>query len=312
MRTCLIGGSGFIGRYLVEELLASGREVLVLGRKPSAPPNFNNKAEYVQCDVEDRALLRKHLERSDEVVDLAYSTVPKTSFLDPIFDLQSNLPSSIGLLEEASKMPHLKKVLFVSSGGTVYGQVDSLPISEDVPTSPVSPYGITKLTIERYMLMYHRLHGLPAVIVRPSNAYGAGQLPFTGQGFIATAMGAIYKKEPVTIFGEKGTIRDYIHVKDLVHGIQLALTNGEHGGVYNIGSGVGRNNKDVLDVIERRVAHDGYTINLKIAPERGFDVSSNVLNFGKLLSSTGWLPKVGFDDGVAEMWEDIKHRMKHN
>lgn len=125
------------------------------------------------------------------MIDLAYSTVPQTSFSDPMFDLQSNLPRVVALMEELKHHTKLRRFMVVSSGGTVYGHATQLPISEYAQTEPVSPYGITKLTIERYALMYHRLHDLPVVLVRPANAYGLGQQAFKGQGFIATAIGSI-------------------------------------------------------------------------------------------------------------------------
>jgi UDP-glucose 4-epimerase len=304
MRTCVIGGGGFIGRYLCEELALSGRQVVTIGRKSISP--FNNKnIEYHSLDVSHIDSLHGILSTCGEVIDLAYSTVPKTSFSDPIFDLQSNLPRVVALMEELKKHPQLHRFIVVSSGGTVYGHANRLPISEYAETEPVSPYGITKLTIERYALMYHRLHGLPAVIVRPGNAYGKGQQPFLGQGFIATAMGNILQEKPVTVFGEHGTIRDYVHVKDVATGILAALQYGENGGVYNIGSGVGRSNKDIIDLIRplAKLANKNVFVNKET--ERKFDVAANVLNFGRLLSCSGWLPKVSIDDGMLEMWQDF-------
>lgn len=305
MQTCLIGGGGFIGKYLVDELIKSGREVIVLGRQPQPRYAINNKAIYAQCDYLDPKSLRLHLENSHEVVDLAYSTVPKTSFDDPIFDLQSNLPRCISLMEEISNMSHIKTLLFVSSGGTVYGDVEQLPITEETITAPVSPYGITKLTVERYLLMYHKLRGLPAIIVRPSNAFGIGQKPFVGQGFIATAMGMILSRQPVTIFGENGTIRDYIHVSDIATGVIAALEHGNHGQVYNLGSGIGRNNREVLQTIRTFSEPAGFNFDINIEPKRTFDVDANVLNFGKLLACSGWISKVSFEDGVNEMWQQL-------
>jgi UDP-glucose 4-epimerase len=306
MYTCVIGGGGFIGSYLIEALIASGRDVLVLGRKPQPATPIHAQATYVQCDYSNRDLLRAQIQHVNEIIDLAYATVPQTSFLDPIFDLQSNLPSSVGLLEEALQVGQLKTILYVSSGGTVYGQVNQLPITEETPTSPVSPYGITKLTVERYMLMYHKLHNLPAVVVRPSNAYGKGQKPFTGQGFIATAMGATLQRKPVTIFGESGTVRDYVHVKDVASGILAALNHGQKGNVYNIGSGLGRNNREILAQISQISRQDGFDVTIDVQNSRAFDVTANVLNFGKLLACSGWLPKVDFHEGIAEMWQHIK------
>lgn len=305
LKTCVIGGGGFIGSYLVNELILSGRDVIVLGRKDQPSYALNRQAHYIKCDYADRAQLKQILGTASEVIDLAYSTVPQTSFQDPIYDLQSNLPSSIGLIEEVLNAPHIRALLFVSSGGTVYGDVHSLPITEETPNSPVSPYGITKLTVERYLLMYHKLRGLPAIIVRPANAYGKGQKPFTGQGFIATAMGMLLNNKPVTIFGENGTVRDYIHVKDIATGILAAMEYGKAGQIYNLGSGVGRSNRDVLEFIKPLAEANGLSLNIDVQPKRGFDVEANVLNFGKLLACSGWIPSIKFEDGLAEMWKSL-------
>lgn len=305
MRTCVIGGGGFIGRYLVETLIASGRDVLVLGRRSERPHGLHALSAYRSCDYGDRNSLRQHILDCDEIIDLAYATVPQTSFANPIFDLQSNLAPSVALLEEAKDLRRLRRLVVTSSGGTVYGPVDRLPIIEEDKTAPISPYGITKLTIERYAHMFHLLAGLPITIVRPANAYGLGQKPFTGQGFIATAMGRILRREPVTIFGENGTIRDYIHVRDISSGIMSAMEHGRAGEIYNLGSGVGRSNRDVLNVIEPLAKRDGYDIAISCAEPRGFDVPSNVLSVDKLLSHANWQPYVLFEEGVQEMWEDM-------
>lgn len=304
MRTCVIGGAGFIGSYLVLQLLESGRDVRVVGRRPRLA-HLPAEVDYLACSYGERAQLAKALQDCDEVIDLAYATVPQTSFVDPIYDLESNLPASLVLLEEAAKLPNLQRLVFVSSGGTVYGPTDRLPISEEAPTRPVSPYGITKLTIERYALMFQRLHNLPVTIVRPSNAYGLGQKPFTGQGFVATAMGQILQREKVKIFGDKGTVRDYVHVRDVASGILAAMEHGAEGDVYNIGSGIGRDNRAVLNAIEQLAGPAGYPVEVDIEPERPFDVPANVLNFGRLLACSGWLPRVSFEEGLSEMWADI-------
>lgn len=305
MRTCVIGGAGFIGRYLVAQLLESGRDVLVIGRRSEPPPYISKRAVYVACDYGDSEALRRHLDGCDEIIDLAYATVPQTSFVNPVFDLQANLPASVGLLQEAAKLPRLRQLMIVSSGGTIYGPVSNLPITEDSPTAPISPYGITKLTLEHYARMFHRMQGLPVTIVRPANAYGPGQRPFVGQGFIATAIGHILKREKVTIFGEQGTIRDYLHVSDVAAGMLAALMCEGRGESYNIGSGVGRNNRDVLSAIAPHAIRAGYEVTLNIGPERHFDVPANVLCIKKLAGLTGWQPRVAFEDGIEEVWSDI-------
>lgn len=305
MRCCVIGGAGFIGRYLTIELRATGRDVVVLGRRSLQIASVPDEVDYVSCDYGNRESLKRVLQDCHEVIDLAYATVPQTSFVDPLFDLQANLPPCIGLLETLRELDGLRRAVIVSSGGTVYGPATRLPITEEMTTSPVSPYGITKLTIERYALMYHRLHGVPVNIVRPANAYGAGQKPFSGQGFVATAMGHIARGEDVLVFGKNGSVRDYVHVSDIARGIVAALEKGADGDIYNIGSGVGRSNRQVLDAIEPLATEAGFRIGIRNEPERRFDVAENVLNFGRLLACSGWLPQVAFEQGIAEMWKDI-------
>ena len=304
MRSCVIGGGGFIGRYLCEALAVSGRDVLVLGRKQNVQ-FIDNRIQYRAVDASDMAVLRPLLATCDEVIDLAYATVPKTSYSDPMFDLQSNLPRVVALMEELHHHSHLRRFMAVSSGGTVYGHANRLPISEYSETEPVSPYGITKLTIERYALMYHRLHGLPLVVVRPANAYGHGQLPFMGQGFIATAMGNVLAGKNIAVFGKQGTVRDYVHAKDVASGMLAALEHGTNGAVYNIGSGVGRSNLDIIDLIRPLAKHAHLPVIVTHEEERKFDVAANVLNFGRLLSCSGWLPKISVEEGLQEMWHGL-------
>lgn len=304
MRCCVIGGAGFIGTRLVRRLLQDGRDVVVLSRRSEPPADLPRAARYVSGGYGDRSSLRKILVEVDEVVDLAYATVPQTSFADPVFDILANLPATVGLLEEAAAA-NLRRVVMVSSGGTVYGPARQLPISEEHPTNPVSPYGITKLTIEKYALMFHRLRGVQAVIVRPANAYGAGQKPFTGQGFIATAMGHALRGDDVLVYGQAGTVRDYVHVDDVAGGIHAVLDHGRAGEVYNLGSGVGRNNLEVLEAIAPLAAAKGRALNIRHAPARGFDVEANVLDSSRARQACGWSPRVEFTAGLAEMWNDI-------
>jgi UDP-glucose 4-epimerase len=258
----------------------------------------------VSGDYGNRAVLKDILSGVAEVVDLAYATVPQTSFADPFFDMLSNLPASLGLLQEAVAAG-VRKVVLVSSGGTVYGVANSLPIGEDHPTNPISPYGITKLTTEKYAWMFQVVSDLPVVVVRPSNAYGEEQRAFSGQGFIATAMHSIIRGQEVAIFGSEGTIRDYIHVSDVASGIVAALDYGKPGSIYNIGSGEGRSNLDVLRDIEPLAKQAGYLLRITNLPHRRFDVPANVLDIRKLHAASGWWPQVSFTSGVARVWRAV-------
>ena len=303
MNSCLvIGGSGFIGRHVTRLLCESGRDVVVLGRRVSAGYTLPAGCRYISGDYSDRQFLHSVLKHGCEVIDLAYSTVPKTSYDDPVFDLVSNLPASVGLFQEALEAG-VSRVVIVSSGGTVYGPPEELPLKESHPTRPVSPYGITKLTTDRYALMFHRNVGLPVVVVRPANAYGEEQRTGTGQGFIAAAIAAIRAGREVEIYGTQGTIRDYIHVADVAAGILSALDHGENGEIYNLGSGIGTSNLDIVRILETPAGKSNLPVRTKILPERRFDVEANILDSSKLRSKSGWNPKIPLHAGIQMMWD---------
>lgn len=301
MRCCLIGGSGFIGSHLAALLAAKGRRLTVVGRSAVPLRKLPPGAQYASGDYADLQFLRKVLAQADEVIDLAYATVPQTSFADPVFDIQANLPPSVSLLRCAGEA-RLRRIVLISSGGTVYGVAKTLPITEEHPTNPISPYGITKLTIEKYGLMFHRLAELPVIIVRPGNAYGSGQISETGQGFVATSIARVRDRREVTIYGQEGTIRDYVHVTDIARGIVSALEHGQPGCCYNIGTGVGKSNLDVLRTIEPLASTYRRRIELRIEERRGFDVPVNILDSARLREISGWTPQVPFEAGIGETW----------
>lgn len=295
--TCIIGGGGFIGRSLVKELAAMGRQLTVIGRNPVSP--FGDSVTYLFNGHNDPAFLRNAFAGVDEVIELAYSSTPKTSFDDPVKDIFENLAFSVKVFE-ALLQSGVRKIVCVSSGGTIYGQSLQLPVREDHPTNPVSPYGITKLAIEKYGNMFHAAHGLPIVFVRPGNAYGEGQLPFRGQGFIPTAIGTFLKGEKVNIFGAEGTIRDYIYIDDLVSGIVAALEHGANGECYNIGTGEGKTNLEIIKILEPMVKAAGYTCAYELLPARSFDVKANVLDAAKLKAAGGWQPLTDIETGLRK------------
>lgn len=298
---CVIGGAGFIGAQVTRILAESGRDVTVLGRSPEPHLSLGDGVRYESADYGNLTVVRTALRRAEIVIDLAYATVPKTSFDDPIFDIVSNLPASVQLLREAAEAG-VRKLVLVSSGGTVYGNPTSLPINEAHPTNPVSPYGITKLTIEKYAGMIGFASGLPIVVVRPGNAYGEGQRAFSGQGFIATAIQSIINGKVIGIFGSGDSLRDYVHVSDIASGIVAALDFGEAGEIYNIGTGVGTSNMDVLRAIEPLALSAGLTVRTETLPERAFDVRANVLDSRKLAAVAGWSPAIDFTHGIERTW----------
>lgn len=302
MYCCVIGGSGFIGHHLVQILASQGKDLIVIGRNRLPSRTLPFGVRYIAGDYGDQSFLRGALNDVDEIVDLAYTSVPKTSFEDPIKDILNNLPSSVNLFEVASSLS-IKKLVIVSSGGTVYGKAVKLPISEDQPTEPISPYGITKLAVEKYARMYHVLKSLPILCVRPANAYGEGQKPFAGQGFVATAIASALEGREINIFGEQGVVRDLIYVKDVASGIAAALNHCQVGECYNIGSGIGRSNQEIIEMLAIIAKSRGIVLTVKVLPSRLYDVPANVLDSSKLQNETGWFSKTSLMAGLELTWK---------
>jgi UDP-glucose 4-epimerase len=302
--TLVIGGGGYVGACLVPQLIASGRQVTVLGRSETPRYTLPSEVSYVAGDFADPELIRRLLDCHSEVIHLAYATVPNTAFHDPLSDLVQNLTPAVQLFTEAAARS--VKLLLVSSGGTVYGEATELPIRECHVTRPISPYGVTKLTVENYAALSGATQGLNFVCVRPANAYGPGQRPFVGQGFIATAIASIMRGQPVSIFGQHGTVRDYLYVGDLAAGIVCALENGRRAEIYNLGSGIGMSNMEVINACMPMLADSGYQIQVNNLPERAFDVSANILDSTKLSKHTGWQCEVELSEGLLRTYEWLR------
>ena len=299
----VIGGAGYIGSHLVPMLIASGRQVTVLGRTISSNINLIDGVKYISGDFGNLELIQQLLEVHQEVIHLAFASVPNTSFENPLEDLFENLPPTLQLFSVAAAKS--VKLIFVSSGGTIYGEAEELPISELHTKKPISPYGVTKLTLEMYAYFYGATHNLKYIIIRPSNVYGIGQRPFLGQGFISTAIASAIKGIPVNIYGEYGTIRDYLYISDLVSGILSVLNYGHLNEVYNIDSGSGLSNYEVLNNISSILGKGVNEIQIKHLKSRPFDVKVNVLNTNKLTEHTGWSPKIVFSEGLLATYKWI-------
>ena len=290
--------------HLIPELLNTGRRVTCVGRSKIPRHDLPKEVNYVSGDFAQDEFIARLLDKHQEIIHLAYATVPNTSFENPLADLLQNLPPTVSLFSEVAKRN--AKLVLVSSGGTVYGEVIHMPIEESHPTRPISPYGVTKLTLENYAYLYAATQGLKFVCVRPANAYGVGQKPSLGQGFISTAISSILNGKSVRIYGENGTIRDYLYVSDVASGIVSALERGSLSETYNLGSGIGRSNLDVIAALVPLMKEIGCNISLEKLDERPFDVKSNVLSSNKLHEHTEWAAKVDFASGLRRTLEWLR------
>ena len=297
MRILVLGGCGFIGSHVVDELIASGHEVVVFDRYPERfrPPLPD--VLFCQADFGNRGELEEVLAGGiDVVIHLVSSTVPQSSNDDPIFDVQTNLVESIALFEMCIKH-HVRKVVFISSGGTVYGVPQASPVPETHPTLPLCSYGITKLAIENYLHLFHLLHGLEYVALRVSNPYGARQDPHRKQGAVAVFMYNILKGEGISVWGDGSVVRDFVHVSDVARAC-LAAAESQYVGICNVGSGTGLSIKQLIGALQEVT---GKTARVNWLESRNFDVPGIVLDCSRIEKELSWRPQMSLQNGLVDM-----------
>jgi len=302
MKILILGGNGFIGSHLVDRLLGEGQTVRVFDKYEERYRKPLPLVDYRFGDFGNRGLLAEALVGIDTVIHLVSTSLPKTSNDDPAYDVQSNVIETLFLLEKCVEMG-IKKVVFISSGGTVYGRPVQVPIPEDSPTEPQCSYGITKLTIEKYLALYQQLHGLDYTIVRPSNPFGSRQNPHGIQGAIPVFLGKAVQGEPVEIWGDGSVVRDYLYIDDLVEGIiqVLAYTGAQK--VFNLGSGKGHSLNDLVRVIE---AVMGSAVQVTYKEARSFDIPEIVLDITKAQRELNWSPRTEIKAGIQATWEFVR------
>ena len=304
--TLIVGGGGFIGQALIMRLLqGKGRRIVVVGRSPAPRYPLPSGVLYIAGNMQEASCMEPLLDRAVEVIDLAYGSVPKTSFEDPLLDVTDNLPASVTLQKLASRRT-LRRYLLVSSGGTVYGPPQVLPINEDHATNPISPYGISKLVTEKYATFFWQMAGLPLLIARPANPYGLGQVGQNQQGFIGAAMRAVMQGGSLQVFGPRGTVRDYIYIRDLADGLVAVLDHGQPGEIFNIGTGIGHDNLNIVHALGRFLGPEFMRVPIDTQPSRPFDVGVNILDATRLRAIAGWAPRYSLERGLQETWSYLQ------
>lgn len=305
----LIGGCGFIGSHVADSLLARGLKVRVFDRRPEAlrPPLAG--VDYVIGDFSDSSLIYEAMSGVDAVIHLASTTVPATSNLDPVADIKGNLVATVQLLE-VMRTTEVRKLVYLSSGGTVYGIPETEVVPETHPLRPISSYGIVKVAIENYLFMEHKLHGLQHVVLRASNPYGPRQGHTGVQGIIGTHLWRTARGEPVEIWGDGSVVRDFIHVRDLAE-LCAAAVQSDVAGCYNAGSGTGASVAQIVDSISRTVEQTGCTPMAPVyKPGRSLDVPRVVLDITRACRDFDWTPRIGLDEGIAESWQWVRGQVQ--
>jgi len=303
--SCIIyGGAGFIGSHIAEELLKDNYDVTVFDKINASTRNIEHlkeKIQYVEGDFHNRVDIDESLKKHDYSIHLVSSTLPADSNLNPVYDVESNLVSSLNFFEEC--VAHrIKRVVFISSGGTVYGNPVRTPVNEDHPTNPTSSYGITKLTIEKYLELYSNLKGLDYTVLRFSNPFGERQNPKLGQGLIAAFLYKIKHDEAIEIWGDGNIVRDFFYIKDGAEAVALSLKNKSKFRTFNISSGLGLSINQILDKF-RKILKLKFKVNYK--PARKFDVLVNVLDNRRAIRHLKWNPDTTFNEALKYTWSYI-------
>lgn len=302
MKIIVFGGGGFLGSAICDRLLLDGHTLRVFER-PRVPAfrEFlqSEKVEWMTGDFSSQHDIEEALEGIDAVIHLVSTTLPKSSNDDPVYDVQSNVVSTLQVLDEMRKKS-IRKIIFISSGGTVYGVPQSIPISENHPTDPICSYGISKLAIEKYLNLYKNLHGIQPVILRLANPYGPRQRIETAQGAIAAFLHRAMTCQPIQIWGDGSVVRDYIYVEDVAEAFAAALNYEGEETLFNIGSGKGWSLNQLVEKIEGLIDR---SLEVQYQAARKFDVPTNVLCIEKAMKELDWSPSTNMDEGLAKTVE---------
>jgi UDP-glucose 4-epimerase len=309
MKILIFGGGGFIGSAIADRLLRDGHSLRIFER-PRVEPyrQFLNgeSVEWVTGDLMSNHDVGEAIDGMDVILHLVSTTIPKTSNDDPIYDVQSNLVATLQMLN-AMVERKVNRLVFISSGGTVYGPPEYLPVDERHPTEPQVSYGITKLALEKYLLMYQHLHGIKTTILRVTNPYGQRQRVETAQGAIGVFLSRALKDQTVEIWGDGSVTRDYIYVADVADAFAAALAYEGPKSVFNISSGKGVTLNDLLSRIETTL---GTPVKKEYQPGRPYDVPISVLDNSLASEELDWSPKVSLEQGLKLTAEWMKGSMQ--
>jgi len=299
-KSLVLGGSGFIGQALCRALKAAGESPVIL----DVVPPSNRAFPFVQVKWgKEKRFLSKSLAKASSLYYLAWSTKPASANRDPLADFLDNVEPALKFLEEYRREKYDFRIVFISSGGAVYGESSAHPVKENHFTDPINAYGIGKLTVEYYLKLYHRLNALDYIVLRPSNAYGEGQNPFGEMGAVNVFLGKVLKGKPIEIWGDGSTVRDYLHIDDLTSAVVAAGCYRSKAGeprTFNLASGEAISLQRLLKLIRRAT---GKTVTVEYLPARSVDVHRIKLDLSQANKYLKWKPRVSLERGINRTWQ---------
>jgi UDP-glucose 4-epimerase len=289
------GGAGFIGSHITDAYIAEGHNVIIVDNlSGGVVENLNPKAKFYQLDIRSEKLedvFQK--EKIDVVNHLAAQMDVRRSVADPKFDASVNVVGGLNIFESARKH-RVKKIIFSSTGGALYGEQDYFPADEEHPTRPLSPYGISKLCTEKYLFFYKAVYGINHVVLRYANVYGPRQNPHGEAGVVAIFCTKMLNGEQPVINGDGKQTRDYTFVGDVVKANVLALQY-DGSNIYNIGTGI---ESDVNKLFAELRSHLHPSCLEKHAPAKAGEQQRSVISYGKIEKELGWKPTVQLEEGL--------------
>jgi UDP-glucose 4-epimerase len=317
VKALVTGGAGFIGSTLVDRLIAEGHVVDVvddlstgsLANLADARSQADHRLSFQRLDIRDPAVVDLVQRRQPEVVfHLAAQADVRVSVERPTFDAEVNILGSINILEGA-RLGGARKIVFASSGGTIYGEPEKLPVSESHSQRPLSPYGAAKKAVSDYLGVYRELHGLEFTALALANVYGPRQDPFGEAGVVSIFAGKLLAGEQCTIFGDGAQTRDFVFVDDVVDAFSRAATKGS-GLLMNIGTG---KETSVNELYRTMAANAGVTRDAHYAPARSGELARSSLDPGRAAIHLGWKPWTQLDDGTSAVlkWMAKSHPEPH-
>jgi UDP-glucose 4-epimerase len=306
-RHLILGGNGFIGRHVAAILAREGHEVIIAGRsasKPAFASDIDELIKWRRFDLEC-APWDSLTEGVTVIHHYAWSSVPASANDDPILDLSTNILSTVGLLEALRKQGRqAARLIFASSGGTVYGKPLRLPIHEDHQLNPINAHGAGKAAVEMYLGAYRATYGLDCRVARLANPFGAGQDLTKGLGAATTFIHRALSHLPIVIWGDGEIIRDFIHISDAAAGLVALAAAAPMDGhwIFNIGSGQGVSLNGIIAELESKL---GYRIDVMYKQGRAFDVPVSVLDISLIRETFGWRPLLSFSEGITKTLTDL-------
>ncbi len=307
MKILVTGGAGFIGSHTVDALVATGQHQVSIIDNLSAGKGHqvNPVARFHEIDLRDADAVKRVIvtETPEVIVHLAAQMDVRRSVADPAFDAQVNLVGFLNLMESA-RQHGLRRVIFSSTGGAIYGEQETFPAPEDHPLHPVSPYGVAKMATEAYLFFYKVQYGIDYTALRYGNVYGPRQDPHGEAGVVAIFCGRILERKPCTIYGDGKQTRDYVFVGDVARA-NIAAANSNVSGAINIGTGVETNVNDLYHTL-------GTVADVTRAPEYGparpGEQSRSVISPARARELLNWRPEVDLANGLDQTFTFFKDR----